>query len=41
MYDWTRQHPYDHRRRAVRFDVEPGLPREEHGLTSLGGTWTI
>ncbi|HST64101.1 MAG TPA: ABC transporter ATP-binding protein [Mycobacteriales bacterium] len=41
VYDWTRQHPYDHRHRAVRFDVEPGLPREEHGLTSLGGTWTI
>jgi ABC-type polysaccharide/polyol phosphate transport system ATPase subunit len=41
VYDWTRQHPYDHRHRAVRFDVEPGLPREEHGLTSLGGTWTL
>ena len=41
VYDWTRQHPYDHRHRAVRFDVEPGRPREEHGLTSLGGTWTI
>ncbi len=41
IYDWTRQHPYDHRHRAVRFDVEPGTPREEHGLTSLGGTWTL
>jgi ABC-type polysaccharide/polyol phosphate transport system ATPase subunit len=41
VYDWTRQHPYDHRHRAVRFDVEPGLPREEHGLTSLGGIWTL
>ena len=41
VYDFTRQHPYDHRHRAVRFDVEPGAPREEHGLTSLGGTWTL
>ena len=41
IYDYTRQHPYDHRHRAYRFDVEPGIPREEHGLTSLGGTWTV
>jgi hypothetical protein len=41
VYDFTRQHPYDHRHRAYRFDVEPGRPREEHGLTSLGGTWTM
>jgi ABC-type polysaccharide/polyol phosphate transport system ATPase subunit len=41
IYDYTRQHPYDHRHRAYRFDVEPGMPREEHGLTSLGGTWKL
>ena len=41
IYDFTRQHPYDHRHRAYRFDVEPGDPREEHGVTSLGGTWTV
>jgi ABC-type polysaccharide/polyol phosphate transport system ATPase subunit len=41
VYDFTRQHPYDHRHRAYRFDVEPGVPREEHGLTSLGGTWKL
>lgn len=26
IYDYTRQHPYDHRHRAYRFDVEPGTP---------------
>lgn len=41
IYDYTRQHPYDHRHRALRFDVEPGEPREEHGFTSLGGSWKI
>jgi ABC-type polysaccharide/polyol phosphate transport system ATPase subunit len=41
VYDYTRQDPYDHRHRAYRFDVEPGTPREAHGLTSLGGTWRI
>ena len=41
IYDFTRQHPYDHRHRALRFDVEPGTPREEHGFTSLGGSWEI
>ncbi len=41
VYDVTRQHPYDHRHRAYRFDVRPGQPREEHGLTSLGGRWAL
>ena len=41
VYDITRQHPYDHRHRAYRFDVRPGQPREEHGLTSLGGRWAL
>ena len=41
IYDFTRQHPYDHRHRALRFDVEAGTPREEHGFTSLGGSWSI
>ena len=41
VYDATRQHPYDHRHRSYRFEVEPGDPREEHGLTSLGGSWTL
>jgi ABC-type polysaccharide/polyol phosphate transport system ATPase subunit len=41
IYDFTRSHPYDHRHRSVRFDVEVGDPREEHGFTSLGGSWSI
>jgi ABC-type polysaccharide/polyol phosphate transport system ATPase subunit len=39
LYDWTRQHPFDHRHRFLRFDVEPGEPREGHGFVSLGGRW--
>jgi ABC-type polysaccharide/polyol phosphate transport system ATPase subunit len=39
VYDYSRTHPYDHRHRVARFDVEPGDPREEHGFTSLGGHW--
>jgi hypothetical protein len=40
VYDFTCQHPYDHRHRALRFDVELGDPREEHGFLSLGGSWS-
>jgi len=39
VYDYSRTHPYDHRHRVHRFDVEVGSPREEHGFTSLGGSW--
>ena len=41
VYDFSRQHPYDHRHRVYRFDVEPGHPREEHGFVSLGGSWRL
>ena len=37
--DFTVAHAYDQRHRVVRFDVEPGEPREQFGLVSLGGTW--
>jgi len=40
IYDSTLTHPFDYRYRAFRFDVEPGDPREEHGVMSLGGFWT-
>lgn len=40
VYDWTRTHPYDHRHRLLRVEVEPGDPREGHGFVSLGGTWS-
>jgi ABC-2 type transport system ATP-binding protein len=37
---WSLVHPYDFRRHALRFDVEPGAVRDAHaGLVSLGGTW--
>ncbi len=41
VYDYSCQHPYDHRHRALRFDVEHGRPREEHGFMSLGGRWHV
>jgi ABC-type polysaccharide/polyol phosphate transport system ATPase subunit len=37
--DFTVSHAYDQRHRVVRFDVEPGDPREQFGLVSLGGVW--
>ena len=39
VYDYTCQHPFDHRHRLVRFDVVPGTPRESVGVVSLGGSW--
>jgi ABC-2 type transport system ATP-binding protein len=39
VYDHTCSHPYDHVEKMVRFDVEPGVPRESEGVVSLGGTW--
>jgi ABC-2 type transport system ATP-binding protein len=41
MYDYTCQHPFDHRHNAMRFDVEAGVPRQVHGLVVLGGSWTV
>lgn len=39
IYNYTLSHPYDHRNRAFRFDVEPGDPFSEFGVVSLGGEW--
>jgi ABC-2 type transport system ATP-binding protein len=39
VYDYTCQHPFDHRHRLVRFDVVPGTPREGVGVVTLGGSW--
>jgi ABC-type polysaccharide/polyol phosphate transport system ATPase subunit len=39
VYDYTCQHPFDHRHRLLRFDVVPGTPREGVGVISLGGAW--
>ena len=39
VYDYTCQHPIDHRHRLARFDVVAGIPREGVGVVSLGGAW--
>jgi ABC-2 type transport system ATP-binding protein len=39
VYDHTCSHPFDHVERMLRFDVEPGMPRDNEGVVSLGGTW--
>ena len=41
LYDHTVQHPYDVRRHILRFQVEPGTPRESFGVVSLGGHWEL
>ena len=41
LFDYSCQHAYDFRHHAVRFDVEPGEPREAFGVVSLGGTWHV
>jgi ABC-type polysaccharide/polyol phosphate transport system ATPase subunit len=41
LYDFTISHPYDVRVRGLRFDVQHGQPREEHGIVSLGGSWEL
>lgn len=40
-FDESLTHPYDFRTRALRVQVDAGLPRETHGVVSLGGTWTM
>jgi hypothetical protein len=39
IVNYTFAHVYDYRHRALRFDVEVGQPREEHGIVSVGGEW--
>ncbi len=39
LYNYTLSHPYDHRYRSFRFDVEQGDPFAEFGIMTLGGTW--
>lgn len=40
VYDYSCVHPYDHRHRAFRFNVDPGELRETYGMVSLGGRWS-
>jgi ABC-2 type transport system ATP-binding protein len=41
LYDYSATHPFDHRLHALRFDVEAGEPRQQHGFLALDGKWTI
>jgi len=41
LYNYTMAHPYDHRHRALRFDIEHGEPRDRLGVVSLGGEWDL
>ena len=40
--DETSMHVYDQHHRGLRFDVQPGTPREAFGgLVTLHGAWSI
>jgi ABC-2 type transport system ATP-binding protein len=40
-YDRSLVHAYDHREKVVRFDVMPGDPKDQFGIVSLGGSWSL
>jgi len=40
IHSWDNLETWDHRNKALRFDVEPGLPREAEGVVVLHGEWT-
>ncbi len=40
-YDHALVHAFDHREKALRFDITPGDPRDQFGVVSLGGSWRI
>ena len=41
LYDYAVVHPFDFRQRAVRFDVDAGMPHETFGgVMSLDGRWS-
>lgn len=39
LVDYSCLHPYDFRHKVLRFDVDPGTPRETYGVVTLGGQW--
>lgn len=41
LVDYSCLHPYDVRHKVLRFDVDPGRPRETYGVVSLGGQWAF
>jgi ABC-2 type transport system ATP-binding protein len=40
-YDHSLVHAYDHREKVLRFDVTPGDPKDQFGIVSLGGAWSL
>ena len=40
-YDHSLVHAYDHREKFLRFDVTPGDPKDQFGIVSLGGSWSL
>jgi ABC-type polysaccharide/polyol phosphate transport system ATPase subunit len=40
-YDHSLVHAYDHREKVLRFDVTPGEPKDQFGIVSLGGSWSL
>jgi ABC-type polysaccharide/polyol phosphate transport system ATPase subunit len=40
-YDHSLVHAYDHREKVLRFDVSPGDPKDQFGIVSLGGSWSL
>jgi ABC-type polysaccharide/polyol phosphate transport system ATPase subunit len=41
VFDRSVVHAYDHRERALRFDVAPGRPSDRFGVMSFGGEWAV
>jgi ABC-type polysaccharide/polyol phosphate transport system ATPase subunit len=41
VYDHSLVHAYDHREKFLRFDITPGVPKDQFGVVSLGGTWLL
>jgi ABC-2 type transport system ATP-binding protein len=41
IFNFTVTHNYDARVRALRFDVTHGVPHEQLGVVSLGGSWDL
>ncbi len=41
IYDYSHQHPFDHRHQVLRFNVEAGEPHLVHGLVSLNAQWSL
>ena len=41
LMDYSNLRVFDHWNHALRFDIQPGLPKECEGVIAIAGTWTI